>query len=54
MKSAHFSNDIQEFLYLLFKNQVKYVIIGGETVPHYALLNISKNMIKLALIVIPI
>jgi len=35
MKSSHFSADIQEFLYLLFKHQVKYVIVGGEAVIFY-------------------
>ena len=32
MKSSYFSIDIQEFLYLLSKHQVKYLIVGGEAV----------------------
>jgi hypothetical protein len=35
MKSSHFSEDVQEFLYLLDKYQVKYVIVGGEAVIYY-------------------
>jgi hypothetical protein len=35
MKATHFSSDIQDFLYLLSKYQVKYVIVGGEAVIYY-------------------
>lgn len=35
MKSSHFSTDIQAFLSLLSKYQVKYVIVGGEAVIFY-------------------
>lgn len=35
MKASHFSKDIQEFLELLDKHQVKYVIVGGEAVIYY-------------------
>ena len=35
MKSSHFSADILEFLYLLSKYQVKYLIVGGEAVIYY-------------------
>jgi hypothetical protein len=35
MKATHFSADIQDFLILLFKYQVKYLIIGGEAVIYY-------------------
>jgi len=32
MKASHFSRDIQEFLELLSKYKVKYVIVDGEAV----------------------
>lgn len=35
MKSSHFSPDILEFLYLLSKYHVKYLIVGGEAVIYY-------------------
>ncbi len=35
MKASHFSKDIQEFLVLLRKHSVKYVIVGGEAVIYY-------------------
>jgi predicted nucleotidyltransferase len=35
MKKAHFSPDVQEFLFLLNKYSVKYVIVGGEAVIYY-------------------
>lgn len=35
MNSYHFSPDIQEFLFLLAKYRVKYVIVGGEAVIFY-------------------
>jgi len=35
MKASHFSKDIQEFLELLAKHNVKYVIVGGEAVIYY-------------------
>jgi Nucleotidyltransferase of unknown function (DUF6036) len=35
MKASHFSPDIQEFLFLLSKHRVKYVIIGGEAVIYH-------------------
>jgi predicted nucleotidyltransferase len=35
MKASHFSKDIQEFLTLLTKHNVKYVIVGGEAVIYY-------------------
>jgi predicted nucleotidyltransferase len=35
MKASHFSEDTQEFLKLLAKRNVKYVIVGGEAVIYY-------------------
>jgi predicted nucleotidyltransferase len=35
MKASHFSKDTQEFLELLDKHKVKYVIVGGEAVIYY-------------------
>ena len=32
MEPSHFSKDTQEFLRLLAKEEVKYVIVGGEAV----------------------
>jgi len=33
--SLYFSEDISEFIYLLYKYKVKYVIVGGEAVIYY-------------------
>ena len=35
MKSIEFSQDVQEFLYLLSKYGVRYTIVGGEAVIYY-------------------
>jgi len=35
MKASHFSKDTQEFLKLLYKYQVNYVIVGGEAVIYH-------------------
>lgn len=35
MKPSYFSKDIQEFLILLYKYSVKYLIVGGEAVIYY-------------------
>jgi hypothetical protein len=35
MKASHFSEDIQEFLRLLFIHEVHYVIVGGEAVIYH-------------------
>lgn len=35
MKADYFSSDIQEFLFVLSKYQVRYVIVGGEAVIYY-------------------
>jgi len=31
----NFSPDVSDFLYLLFKNKVQYLIVGGEAVIYY-------------------
>ena len=35
MKKSYFSRDVQEFLYLLHRYDVKYVVVGGEAVIYY-------------------
>lgn len=35
MKKPYFHKDIQDFLFLLFKYKVKYIIVGGEAVIYY-------------------
>lgn len=35
MKNNYFSPDVSEFLYLLSKYKVKYLIVGGEAVIYY-------------------
>jgi len=35
MSKSFFSHDITEFLYLLYKFKVKYLIVGGEAVIYY-------------------
>jgi hypothetical protein len=44
MKSSHFSEDIQEFLYLLDKYQVRYVIVGGEAVIFYGYVRLTGDI----------
>lgn len=35
INASHFSKDVQEFLYLLNRYQLKYLIVGGEAVIYY-------------------
>lgn len=35
MMTIYFSPDVSEFLFLLFKNKVRYLIVGGEAVIYY-------------------
>ncbi len=35
MNIIYFSPDVSEFLFLLFKNKVRYLIVGGEAVIYY-------------------
>jgi hypothetical protein len=44
MKSSYFSKDIQEFLFLLHKYQVKYVIVGGEAVIFYGYVRLTGDI----------
>ena len=44
MKSTHYSQDIQEFLFLLHKYQVKYVIVGGEAVIYYGYVRLTGDV----------
>ncbi|MBN2059427.1 MAG: hypothetical protein JW882_03325 [Deltaproteobacteria bacterium] len=44
MKSSYFSTDIQEFLYFLYKHQVKYVIVGGEAVIFYGYVRLTGDI----------
>lgn len=40
----HFSDDILEFLGLLHKNDVKYIIIGGEAVIYYGFARLTGDI----------
>lgn len=40
----HFSDDILEFLMLLHKNEVKYLIIGGEAVIYYGFARLTGDI----------
>jgi hypothetical protein len=44
MKSSHFSKDIQEFLLLLDKYKVRYVIVGGEAVIYYGYVRLTGDI----------
>ena len=35
IEKEHFSNDVLEFLYLLDKYEIEYLIVGGEAVIYY-------------------
>jgi len=35
MNAEHFSDDTKAFLHVLYKYEVKYVIVGGEAVIYY-------------------
>lgn len=60
MKEQYFSPDISEFLFLLSKHRVKYLIVGGEAVIYYGYARLTgdidifydrdeKNILKLYL-----
>ena len=44
MKNSHFSKDVQEFLYLLGKYNVEYLIVGGEAVIYYGLVRLTGDI----------
>ena len=44
MNSSHFSKDIQEFLFLLKKHNVQYLIVGGEAVIYYGLARLTGDV----------
>jgi predicted nucleotidyltransferase len=44
MKTTHFSKDIQEFLELLTKHSIKYVIVGGEAVIYYGFARLTGDV----------
>lgn len=35
MKAEYFSSDVQDFLSVLYRNSVEYVIVGGEAVIYF-------------------
>lgn len=45
MKASHFSKDTQEFLRLLAKEEVKYVIVGGEAVIYYGYARLTGDVV---------
>lgn len=44
MKASHFSPDIHEFLVLLEKYEVKYLIVGGEAVIYYGVVRLTGDV----------
>lgn len=44
MKSTYFSKDIQEFLFLLDKYHIRYVIVGGEAVIYYGYVRLTGDI----------
>ncbi len=44
MKSTYFSKDVQEFLFLLDKYHVRYVIVGGEAVIYYGYVRLTGDI----------
>ena len=44
ISAEHFSNDVLEFLLLLKKHKVKYVIIGGEAVIYYGFARLTGDI----------
>ncbi len=44
MKATYFSKDMQEFLFLLDKYQVRYVIVGGEAVIYYGYVRLTGDI----------
>jgi hypothetical protein len=44
MNSSHFSKDIQDFLLLLKKHDVQYLIVGGEAVIYYGFARLTGDV----------
>ena len=44
MKSRYFSEDIREFLFLLHRYDVKYVIVGGEAVIYHGYARVTGDL----------
>ncbi len=44
MKNSHFSQDIQEFLFVLAKHNVQYLIVGGEAVIYYGFARLTGDI----------
>ncbi len=44
ISASHFSEDIQEFLSLLHRHQVEYLIVGGEAVIYYGLARLTGDV----------
>lgn len=44
ISSEHFSRDILDFLRLLYENEVKYLIIGGEAVVYYGFARLTGDI----------
>ena len=44
MNASHFSNDCLEFITLLNKHDVKFVIVGGEAVIYHKYVHLTGNV----------
>jgi len=44
ISAEHFSSDTLEFLSLLYKNEVKYLIVGGEAVIYYGFARLTGDI----------
>ena len=44
MNASHFSSDCLEFITLLYKHEVKYVIVGGEKVIYHGHIRLTGDV----------
>jgi len=44
ISAEYFSNDILEFLSLLYENEVKYLVVGGEAVICYGVARLTGDI----------
>ena len=44
MKATHFSPDTLEFFSLLFQNQIRYLIVGGEAVIYHGFARLTGDV----------